>query len=305
MRWWIPVAISCLPAVIFYLASPVATDPSRVHVTPAKQPLVQNIIFVFYSLLVGETYGPPIEQLRGGDRWQIILSYLPLLLLLLAVVGIVFVGLIVGWRQRSPEARKDRPTDRFFLYTIATSFVVAVVFAIVTRYNWLPRHSFYIYIPMAFLLPIALRKPAGKQRLPWTRICHFAFIALLLLNIFSTFNYYFDPKYQREDYREIAQYLKANTNENVRSVLLYGASNLLSYYGDTETIHGLGLDTKQLAAEVSKVTNNSPKVLIAIEYQTFWERKKNFDVESSMAKSYDLKSQVKFINFDVYHYVKR
>jgi uncharacterized membrane protein len=304
-RWWLPVAISCLPAALFYLASPVATDPSKVHVTPAKQPLVQNTIFVLYGLLVGETYGPPIEQLRGGDRWQVILSYLPLLLLLLSVVGIVFIGFIVGWRLRSPEARKDRPIDRFFLYTFATSFVVAVVFAIVTRYNWLPRHSFYIYIPLAFLLPIALRKPVVRQSLPWSRIYHFAFVALLLLNIYSTFNYYFEPKYQREDYREIAQYLKANNSENVRSVILYGASNLLSYYGDSETIHGLGLDTDRLAAEVSKVTNNSPKVLIAIEYQSFWEQKNNFDLESSMAKSYDLESHVSFINFDVYHYVRR
>lgn len=304
-RWWLPVGISCLPAVFFYLASPVATDPSKVHVTPARQPIVQNIVFVLYGLLVGETYGPPIEQLRGGDRWQIILSYLPLLLLLLSVVAIVFIGVVVGWRQRSPEAKKSRPIDRFFLYTFATAFAIALVFAIVTRYNWLPRHSFYIYIPMAFLLPIAIGKPVNRQSLQWHRIYHFAFVALLFLNIYSTYNYYFEPQYQREDYREIAQYLKENNSENARSVLLYGAYNLLPYYGDSETIHGLGLDTTQLAAEVSKVTNNSPKVLIAIEYQTFWEQKRNFDLESAMAKSYDLKSHVRFINFDVYHYVRR
>jgi uncharacterized membrane protein len=304
-RWWLPVAISCLPAVFFYLASPVATDPSRVHVTPARQPIVQNTLFVLYGLLVGETYGPPIEQLRDGDRVQIILSYLPLLLLLLAVVGIVFIGLIVGWKQHSPEARKYRSIDKFFLYTFATSFVVAVVFAIVTRYNWLPRHSFYIYIPMAFLLPIALRRSGDRRSLQWNRIYHFAFVALLLLNLYSTYNYYFEPRYQRENYREIAQYLKANNSENAKSVILYGAPNLLPYYGDSVTIHGLGLDTTQLAAEVSRVTNNSPKVLIAIEYQDFWEQKRNFDLESSMAKSYNLESHVRFINFDVYHYVRR
>lgn len=305
-QWWLPVAIACLPAAIFYLASPVATDPSKVHVTPAKQSVVQNIVFVLYGLLVGETYGPPIEELRGGDRWQLIVSYLPLLLGLLSIVAIVFIGLVVGWKQRSPEEKQYRPIDRFFLLSFVLSFIIAFAFAIVTRYNWLPRHSFYIYIPMAFLLPISLRKPEKRGRSPkWNRIYHFAFIGLLLLNVFSTYNYYFDPKYQREDYREIAQYLVANNSENVKSVLLYGAPNLLPYYGDSVTIHGLGLDTTKLAAEVSKVTKNSPKVLIAIEYQNFWEKKRNFDLESQMAKGYQLESQVQFINFDVYHYLKK
>ncbi|MGL4619838.1 MAG: glycosyltransferase family 39 protein, partial [Chroococcidiopsis sp.] len=70
LQWWLPVAIACLPAAIFYLASPVATDPTKVHVTPSNQSVIQNIAFVFYGLLVGETYGPPIEQMRGGDRLQ-------------------------------------------------------------------------------------------------------------------------------------------------------------------------------------------------------------------------------------------
>jgi uncharacterized membrane protein len=306
LQWWLPVAISCLPAALFYLASPVATAPSRVHVTPAKQPVIQNMIFVLYGLLVGETYGPPIEQLRGGDRLQVIFNYFPLLLLLLLITVILSSSFVLGLRRRSRAITIKRSLDRFFISTFASSFLIAIAFAIVTRFNWLPRHSFYIYIPMTFLLPIAVRETVNRDRTSkWTRFFHFAFIALLLLNIYSTYNYYFEPRYQRENYREIAQYLSKNSSENVKSVLLYGAPNLLPYYGDSVTINGLGLDTTKLAAEVSRVTNNSKRVLIAIEYQAFWEVKRNFDLESSMAKSYQLESQVKFTNFNIYHYARK
>lgn len=305
LQWWIPVAIACIPAVIFYLASPVATDPTKVHVTPSNQSVIQNIAFVFYGLLVGETYGPPIEQMRGGDRLQLVLNYLPVLLLFGLVVGIIFVGIIKGLKLRSPDYKRYRSIDHFFLITFIAAFAIALVFAIVTKFNWLPRHSFYIYIPLAFLLPIALRSRSSRQKLNWKNLYCIAFIALLLLNLYANYNYYFESRYQRENYREIARYLSQHNNQDTKSVLLYGVPYLLPYYGDTLTIDGLGLDTTKLVAEVSRVTQNANTAIIAISDQAFWEKKRNFDLESSMAQSYKLESHLQLTNFDIYHYVKQ
>lgn len=305
LQWWLPVAIACVPAAIFYLASPVATDPTKVHVTPSKQSVIQNIAFVFYGLLVGETYGPPIEQMRGGDRLQLVFNYLPVLLIFFLVAGIIFVGIIRGLKLRSPAHQQYRPIDQFFLITFIAAFAIALAFAVVTKFNWLPRHSFYIYIPLAFLLPIALRSVSPSKKSNWKHLYRLAFIALLLLNLYANYNYYFESRYQRENYREIAQYLSKNNNQDTKSVLLYGVPYLLPYYGDTLTIDGLGLDTTKLAAEISRVTNNANTAIVAISDRGFWEKKRNFDLESSMAKSYKLESHLQLTNFDIYHYAKK
>jgi uncharacterized membrane protein len=305
LQWWLPVGIACIPGVLFYLASPVATEPTKVHVTPSNQPVIQNIAFVFYGLLVGETYGPPIEQMRGGDRLQLVFNYLPVLLVLLLVVSIIAIGFVVGLKSRSPEYRKYRSTDRFFLITFAVAFLIALAFAIVTKYNWLPRHSFYIYIPLAFLLPIAVRSNSFHRKLSWKKWSSFAFATLLLFNLYANYNYYFEPRYQRENYREIAQYLSENNGQDTKSVLLYGAPYLLPYYGDNLTIDGLGLDTTKLAAEVSRVTNHANTAIVAISDRAFWEKKKDFDLESSMDRLYKLESHLQRTNFDIYHYARK
>lgn len=299
LQWWLPAAFFCLPAVLFYLVSPFATAPNKVLVTFSTQPIIFNIAYAIYGLLVGETYGPPIENLRGDSKFQALLSYLPHLLILLIVSTILFLCLLGGLRHA--EARKYQYSDRFFISLFIVSFILAFLFAVVTKLNWLPRHSFYIYLPLFILLPLALRnqsKVGFKSALA-------AILALLVLNVYSVSNYYFDQNYQREDYHQVTQYLQQHQSPNVKTVLLYGAPNLLPYYGDTSTINGLGLDTENLAVAVQNITNNSNKVIIAISYQDFWELKNNFSVEKSMSKLYSLQSKDSFTNFNVYHFVKK
>ena len=171
------------------------------------------------------------------------------------------------------------------------------------RLSMLHKLLIYIYIPLSLLLPIVLRFSPRKKT--WEHLYRLAFIVLLLLNLYANYNYYFSPRYQRENYREIAQYLSKNNSQDTKSVLLYGVPYLLPYYGDTLTIDGLGLDTTKLAAEVSRVTKNANTAIIAISDQAFWEKKRNFDLESSMAKYYKLESHLQLTNFDIYHYVKK
>ena len=306
LQWWLPAALFCLPAIAFYLASPVAATPTKVHVTLSRQPVIQNLVFVIYGLLVGETYGPPIEQLRDGNRIQILLNYLPQLLILAVAIALLFFSLVRVWRLKNNDEQYQK-LDNFFAVLFSISIGIAILFAIVTKMNWLPRHSFYIYIPLAFLIPVAIRKSKIKSK-KYQNLFNYAqvaVVAILLINLYSTSNYYFNKAYEREDYRVVAQYLSTNQSPSVKSILIYGAPNLLPYYGDTKTINGLGLDTSNLAEEVKRISNNADKVLIAISFQSFWEFKKNFSLEKSMNNLYKLQSKVSFTNFNIYHYVKK
>lgn len=305
LQWWLPAALFCLPAVIFYLTSPGTSDPTKINVTLSKQSVIQNFVFVLYGLLVGETYATPLEQLRSGNKTQVLLSYLPQFLILLVVISVLLISIIVGAFQINDK--KYQKLDKFFASLLIVSLLLAAAFAILTKLNWLPRHSFYIYLPLAFLIPLGIRyQPKNKNQK--NRVLHyarFAVIALLILNIYSLSNYYFNQDYQREDYRLVARYLVANQSPSVKSVLLYGAPNLLPYYGDTLTLNGLGLDTSNLAQQVRSLTNDADKVIIAISYQSFWESRNNFSIEQGMKELYKLESKTTFTNFNIYHFVKQ
>lgn len=308
LQWWVPTALFCLPAILFYLASPVATDPTKVVITFSRQPIIQNIIFVFYGLLVGETYGPPIESLRGENKLQVLFNYLPQLLILLLVAAMTFI-LLVKAISLPPriDNKKYQNANYFFTSVFVISFLLATLFAVVTKINWLPRHSFYMYIPLFVLIPLIVTKNYRK-RLSHQALSRYApavIVALAVLNLYSISNYYFAQNYQRENYRLAAHYLLENCKPSVECVLLYGYPNLLRYYGDTLTLNGLGLQTNNLAEEVRSLTNNVETVIIAISYQSFWEDKNNFLVEKAMSELYRLKSQVSFTNFNFYHFVRK
>lgn len=298
LSWWIPTIFFCVPVFWFYLISPHVTSPTKVLVTTARQPIVQNILFVIYGLLVGETYGPPIDNLRGEKKISVLFNYLPHLLILTIVALTIFVFLLKSISQTT-ELKRYRKADLFLVTVLIISFIITVIFAIVTKLNLLPRHSFYIYLPLIILIPSIIRTDKKSLR------AYIALVALVVLNIYSVSNYYFNQNYQRENYEIVAQHIiKSRNSPSVKSVLIYGAPNLLPYYGDNFTLNGLNLDTNNLAEQVKALTNDAETVIIAISYQSYWEWKHNISLEKAMSKLYTLKSQKSFTNFNVYRYVK-
>ena len=308
LKWWIPAAILGLPAILFYLSSPSANDPTKVLVTPVRQSIIQNIFFVLYGLLVGETYGPPIEGLRGINKVQVLFSYWPHLLILFFVVATIFIFLLMDL-YKQPERKRYYHIDYFFASLFALSLMIGFLFALLTKYNWLPRHSFYIYLPLIILIPSIIRNRARKTRkfpgrLQYARL---AIIALAILNIYSISNYYFNNNYDRENYRLAAQYLMAHRGPDVECVLLFGSLHLLSYYGDTVTLEGADLekDLTNFAENVSKLTHDAKTVIIAVNYKLLWESTHKISVENAMSNLYILQSKASFTNFNMYHFVKK
>ncbi len=303
LSWWLPAIFFCVPVFWFYLISPSVSTPTKVLVTTARQPLVQNILFVIYGLLVGETYAPPVDALRGEKKISILFNYLPHLLILTIVAAGIFVILLKKLSQIS-ERKRYRDADFFWVYVLIISFITTLTFAIVTKLNWLPRHSFYIYLPMIILIPSIIRNKSEQKTL--LRYAYIALIALVVLNIYSVSNYYFNQNYQRENYYIVAQYIiKSRNSPSVKSVLINGAPNLLPYYGDKFTLNGLNLDTNNLAQQVKDITNGADTIIIAISYQSYWEWKHKISLEKAMRNLYSLKSHNSFTNFNVYRFVKK
>jgi hypothetical protein len=224
----------------------------------------------------------------------------------------MFISLVLVLTKNSRHPNKTikrQNADYFFASTFAISFCLALLFCIATKVNLLPRHSFYIFIPLAVLLPVIVRKKYRNiKRLKVIFYCaQSSLIALVILNIYSVYNYYFVKKYQREDYRLVAQYIRVKQEPSVKSVLLYGSPRLLTYYGDTVTLDVTESmwGKEDLAEKVKTLTNDAKTVIIAINNETDWERKTQVSVETAMSNLYTMKLKVPFTNFNIYHFARK
>jgi 4-amino-4-deoxy-L-arabinose transferase-like glycosyltransferase len=313
LRWWLPTAVFSLPVSIFYLASPAAADPSATAVTRTGIPIVQNALFVLYGILVGTTYGPPLTELRGEERLKVMFGYWPHLLLLALVVAVIVLALASRLLKtyKSKRLQQYQQADYLFAYLLFFSFVLGLIFALVTKMNWLPRHSFYLYLPLAILVPSALTRRAKKRSQSFDResIVRGAIALLIVLNIYSLSHYYFDESHEKDDYRAAAQYLVNSRDSNTESLMLRGNTRLLQYYGDNQTLHAWQylkkLKQKNFAQQIEQLTNQAQTVAIAINREEKISQNMANLLEDSLKDLYVLNAQKDFSYIKIYNFTKK
>ncbi|MEH1852488.1 MAG: glycosyltransferase family 39 protein [Nostoc sp.] len=311
LQWWLPAAFLSIPPVIYHLTLPGATDPETIQIYRLGLPIIQNILFVLNGILVGTTYGPSMEQLRGDDRVQVMLSYWPQLLLLLIVGTVILLALVRVLLIHKKKGREQHP-DYFFTSVFIIAFLLGLLLAIVAKTNWVPRHSYYLWLPLAILLPSVLsqRPSITSKRYGVSQLAQIAVISLIVMNIYSLGNYYFNGDYQRDDYRSAVQYLIKNRSSSTQSVFLFANPRLFEYYGDSLTLDARnlgvplrkGIPNENFAEDIEKLTNNKNTVLLTINRD--YQFPKGL-IEREMSKLYKLDSQVDFAYFKIYRFVKK
>ena len=283
---WAPVVVVGAVISLFYAYGYLTQAPG--NISELTRPLLLNIVYVPYGLVVGPTFGPPAEALRGSDQVRVVLSYWRELLALVVVLALLAIA-IVPRLLRPPESPVTRRVDRLLLVTLVAGFLLTIVAVVATKLNWQPRHSLYLLVPLTLLLPLAARRPAaGTPRwLGW--IGTIALVALIALNAFAVARYLFDPAYARDDYRAAAGIIEAERGAAGRSVLLWGRTDLLAYYGDDQTIDGTGFDHAAIADEIAAATGGASPVVVAIERDFYWDPERGVAaLEDAMAGRYRL-----------------
>lgn len=309
IQWWITVAVFSSPIIWFYLSSRAVADPTATSVTRSGFPLIQNAVFVIYGLLVGTSYGPPMEKLRGEDRIQVVFGYWPLLLIFLVVITVIVLCLVTTFLKQW-KSKKYQQADYLFATLFITSFLISLLFAGVTKINWLPRHAFYLYLPMIILIPSAFLHNYKPQDKPYSLsvFAQIAVIFLLIMNLYSGFQYYFNADYAKDDYRSAVNYLLNNRDEEAKSILLWGDTRTLQYYGDQLTLDGTEgalkkINGTNLAEKVSKLTNNVNTVFIVVNREFFLNLKE--PIKNQMSDLYTFESQTSFPYINIYRFTKK
>ncbi|MFN6482086.1 MULTISPECIES: glycosyltransferase family 39 protein [unclassified Nostoc] len=309
IKWWIPSVIFSSPMVLFYLSSPAVSDPTATIVTRAGLPIIQNIMFVIYGILVGTSYGPPLEQLRGEEKISIILGYWPHFLILFIVITVIFIALVKSL-LRQDQRKIYQQANYFFASLLVTSFLLAFLFALATKINWLPRHSFYLCIPVVILIPSAFlhKYPQPNKLDRMLQIAKLTTVFLVIMNVYSNFQYYGNPAYAKDDYRSAVRYISQHRDQSAKSVLLYGQPRLFKYYGDSSTFYApeyvlKTINGKNLAEKVNTITQNANTVFVIINREFYWKLKDVFKTE--MSDLYNLQNEASWPYMKIYRFARK
>lgn len=331
LRWWAPALFACVPAGVYLMSTPAVGELAVDSTNGLGLPLYKNSLFAIYGILVGHTFGPPLDALReSGNLAEGIRRYFWQLLALVIAMLVLFAGFVTsqlnifngkrseqqrdnqiaetrGAGTRGAELSNNVHSNRFFLVLLIGSFVMAMLVAKVSAINWMPRHSFYLTIPVAVLLPLAFtlqRLHSGVVRTRISQSAHVAFVALLAMNILGSYNYFYKKEYWRDDYRSAAKYLVNNLTETDRAIMLWGEPRLLSYYGDTSTQDRWEIDPPPVATVMDGVYSDGGKVFVAINREFTWSRGQptSDKLETQVAEKYNLVSVKHYVNFNIYEF---
>ena len=305
LRRWLPAFVAMVPAIVFFLASGVAGAPSEVQVTRLGGSLVRNAAFAVYGMMVGTTYGPPIQRLQVDRGLHVLVPYWPQLLVFAIVALGLLTAFVVAWRRPAVDEGRRR-TVAVLTLALVGSFVLMIGFAAATKLNWQPRHSFFLVVPFALLvpaLPAAWPERDSAWR-GWGLCARLAVIALVALNCYSLVHYYFDSAYARDDYRGAAQYIVSHSGPQRPAVLLNGVIQLLEYYGARDIVDGTGLDQARLASGIAAATRGSPQVLLVVNRQpAYWTQPES--LLAAIGSAYRLEGTEHLAYFDIYSLARR
>lgn len=304
-RWWAawwPVGVASLPAMAFFLASPIAKAPVAAAVMHLQQSAWMNLGYTVFGLLVGITFGPPQVALRGADKLSVLRAYLPDLAFVVVLgIGLAMTMIFAGRLRRREEPRWANWSLLGIAIMLAST--CAAAFVVVTRLNWQPRHAYFVFPPTLLVVSFALGvlTRVSSQILRGPVVVTLA--AFLGVNAWSLYNYYTQPEYGKDDYRGAAAYLNHIREPGVPSVLVEGKISLLRYYGDAETIDLTDVPDPDLVPALLALSRPAGEGIVVINRQFYWRGAA--DPRDLFGPVFDVQDHKVLQYFDIYRLAVR
>ena len=186
------------------------------------------LAYTAWTFATGFSLGPSVRELHSANRVRIAFGYSPLVLpILAAYTGLVLNGGIRAW--------KDSP--RMAMLLMVWVFLAVGLLLLGSRVTGQPYNVRYVILALPpFLFLVA----KGIGALPGGRTSRVvAWTLLLVVSAISLRNYYFEPRYEREDYRSAVRRLRAEVEPGDLVLLSVPyTQDMLEYYdpGSVEVV---------------------------------------------------------------------
>lgn len=227
---WRPVLIWCVPVVsvfgIYYMAT-ILRGAGGVRI----QPSLLNIGAIFYEFLGFGGLGPDRESLKTTGLIQKFLYFIPYFAPL--ILGLSYLSLSsikIALQERELDVGRERNLNLSMMTNCMIIPFIGILMmfacAVIVKWNIVGRHCSF-WFP-AFAAPLSMYVChlliVGK-----TNTIRVAAAAILAAWTLSSGRLIFDPRYFRDDYRGVAEFLKTRNLENT-IVLLSGDGDTHDYY---------------------------------------------------------------------------
>jgi len=253
-----------------------------------------TIPYTFFALSTGFSIGPSVRELQSRRSARALKPYT----FLLASLGILFGGLfLLGLFAMWQEA------DRGLFFTLW--FVVPVIgvcmVSAMTAMAYNVRYVAMVLPAYAIILAVGM----GRLSNGWAQIVVLS--AVLLVNGISLGNYYFNPRYAREDARAAAEHLESVARPDDRILVVGNATALRHYYIGKVAIEGWsGVDQDgQVSTEDGVVQPNGICGRVWLVEIRPWERDAKGMAKATLGEVHELIGSEKFPGVDIYAYRKK
>jgi hypothetical protein len=248
------------------------------------------IPYTFFALSAGFSLGPSPRELYADRSLAPLVAYAPVLVLLIVLYGGI---LFSGWLT----LRRWRNSGMLLLLWVTVP--ILGVFGIAKLLN-----IFYDVRYVAMVLPAyVLFLAAGIVRFRKVGIQLLLLGAILAVHGVALANYYFNPRYAREDTRAAGQMLESAVRAGDLVLVLGTSSSLPHYYKgsvplvDFGSLDRAGQPLPELLREVS--AKNDRIWLVQIRP---WQVDRAGEVKAALDDAHNLFEQQHFAGVDVYGY---
>jgi 4-amino-4-deoxy-L-arabinose transferase-like glycosyltransferase len=211
------LALLSLPGVYLLLRIPPTVSANPFYVFNPS-----HLAYTLWAFATGYSLGPNLIELRTEGAAIVLRS----LLLILPIMSVFVTLLGLG-------AIRLRHRQRHGLTFLVLGVVVPISFVVLG--SWVTSHPYNVRYTLLALPPTLMLLASGTQlfRARWGRITAMGFI--LTVSAASLWNYYFDPRYFRDDNRGAAAFIRRNAalSELVIVSAAYTTVPLRHYLGST------------------------------------------------------------------------
>jgi mannosyltransferase len=248
------------------------------------------IPYTFFAFSAGFSFGPPPRDLYADRTFAPLLRYAPSLI----VLTVLYSGLLVSGFFSLDGQRESR-----MLLILWMAVPVLGVFALAKLLD-----LFYDVRYVAMALPaylFLLSAGIARFRRIWVQLALVS--AVLAVHGTALANYYFEPKYAREDTRSAARFLESAAGSQDVALVVGTVSSLPHYYRGTLSIvdfRTLGEANESVTERLEKVTANYDRLwLVQIRP---WQVDRTGRVKAALDNSYELIERHHFPGVDVLGY---
>jgi uncharacterized membrane protein len=194
-----------------------------------------GIAYTYLTLLQGWCIGPSQLQLYEWNKGEAVLAIAPWAVLLATLLASVLYFALAANRARTDQGakqssielqdRRKRSSLIWLITVIITVPLATVALALIAHSSFVPRYMAVLVVPISLVFGLGAR----LDRFDWQSIASWG---LVLINLVSFTGRNFIERYDRENYRELTQFLKTQEEFPKLLVLSHYLGHAIAYQTD-------------------------------------------------------------------------